>query len=106
MEGMTCFLIEIPVSERDGPGIARVMRMLAAAQLRLSGSARAVRLLTAGLSAGDGRLVCLIEAGTAGDVRDLVALAFLPAERVREVSVVDLSGGQDPVRDLGSGVEA
>lgn len=103
---MTCFLIEIPVSERDGPGIARVMRMLAAAQRRLSQTPRAVRLLTAGLSPADGRMVCLIEAATAGDVRDLVALAFLPAERVRELSPVDLSGGQDPVGDLGSGVQA
>lgn len=103
---MTCFLIEIPVSERDGPAIARVMRMLAAAQLRLSQTRRAVRLLTAGLSAADGRLLCLIEAATAGDVRDLVALAFLPAERVREVTAVDFPGGQDPVGDLGSGVQA
>jgi len=103
---MTCFLIEIPVSEPDGPGIARVLRTLASAQSRLSRSARPVRLVTAALSAADGRLVCLIEAATPDDVRDLVALAFLPAERVREVSAVGLSRGQDPVGDLGSGVQA
>ena len=103
---MTCFLIEIPVAERDEPGIARVTRMLVAAQRRLSQSTRVVRVLTAGLSAADGRLVCLVEAATVGDVRDLVALAFLPAERVREVTAVDLAGWQDPVGDLGSGVRA
>jgi hypothetical protein len=103
---MTCFLIEIPVSERDGPGIARVMRMLAAAQLRLSQTRRAVRVLTAGMSAADGRLVCMVEAATVADVRDLVALAFLPAERIREVTAVDLAGWQDPIGDLGSGVQS
>ncbi|GAA1953422.1 hypothetical protein GCM10009776_14080 [Microbacterium deminutum] len=100
---MTCFLVEIPLSGRDG--VDRAIRTLRTAQVRLSASERATRLLIAERITGDDRLVCVIEAPTADDVRDLVALAFLPAERVREVSAVDLSARQDPVGDLGSGIE-
>ena len=65
-----------------------------------------MRVRFAGLTAVDGRLVCLIEAPTMGYVRDLVALAFLPAHRLREISGVDLPCRQDPVGDLGSGVQS
>jgi hypothetical protein len=51
-------------------------------------------------------MVCVIEAPTIGDVRDLVALAFLPVERLREISGVDLSFREDPPGDLGSGVQS
>ena len=101
---MTCFLVEIPVSERDG--VPRVIRTLGAAQVRLSTGKRAVRLLIAGTTTADDRLVCVIEAQTADDVRDFVALAFLPAERLREVSAVKLPGRQHPLGDLGSGTES
>ena len=102
---MTWFLVEIPLSARDGARVALATSTLRAAQVRMSRSAIPVRLRFAGLTAVDGRLVCLIEAPTMGDVRDLVALAFLPAERLREISGVDLPCGQDPVGDLGSGVQ-
>ena len=51
-------------------------------------------------------MVCVIEAPTMGDVRQLLALAFLPVGRLREISGVDLSFGQDPPGDLGSGVQS
>jgi hypothetical protein len=102
---MTCYLVEIPLSQRDGARVALAASALRAAQSRMSRSAIPVRLRFAGLSAADGRMVCLVEASTPGDVRDLVALAFLPAERLREITAVDLSCGQDPVGDLGSGVQ-
>ena len=102
---MTCFLVEIPMPERDGLGIVRAMRTLASAQARLSAGARPVRLVRAGLCAEERRLVCVFQAAAASHVRDLVALAFLPAARVREVSAVDLSGGTDPIGDLCPGVQ-
>ena len=103
---MTCFLVEIPVPQSDGVELERATRALRAAQSRLSRNAIAVRLLIAGFTKGDGRLVCLVEAPAAEAVRKLVALAFLPAGRIREVSVVVSVGGQDPSGDLGSGAEA
>jgi hypothetical protein len=102
---MTCFLVESPASERDRPGIARTMRTLASAQSRLSRSARPVRLVTDGLCADECRLVCVIEAATASQPTDLAALAFLGHRTGREVSAVNLSGGQDPLGDPGSGVQ-
>jgi len=102
---MTCFLVEIPLSERDGTRVALATSTLRAAQVRMSRSGIPVRLRFAGLTAADARLVCMIEAPTTGDVRDLVALAFLPAERLREISGVDLPCGQNPAGNLGSGAQ-
>ena len=102
---MTCFLVEIPLSERDGARVALATSTLRAAQVRMSRRAIPVRLRLAGFTAADGQMVCLIEAPTIGDVRDLLALAFLPAGRLREISGVVLSCGEDPPGDLGSGVQ-
>jgi len=103
---MTCFLVEIPLSGRDGARVALATSTLRAAHERMSRRAIPVRLRFAGLTAADGRMVCVIEAPTIGDARDLVALAFLPVERLREISGLDLSCGQDPPGDLGSGVQS
>lgn len=102
---MTFYLVELPVPRPDGVGLERAMRTLHVAQNRLSGNAIAVRLRSAGITKTDARLVCLVEAQTAGAVRNLFELAFLPAGRIREVSVVDLIGGQDPSSDLGPAAE-
>lgn len=102
---MTCFLVEIPLSERDGARVVLPMSTLRAAQLRMYRGSKPVRLRFAGLTAVDRRLVCMIEAPSRGDVLEFVALAFLPAERLREITGVDLSCGQDPVGDLGPGVQ-
>ena len=101
---MTFFLAEVPVPKPNGVGHERALRTLQVAQVRLSETIP-VRLRSAGLTKLDGRLVCLVEAQTAEAVRNLFALAFLPAGRIREVSLVDLLGGHDPSSDLGPAAE-
>ena len=89
---MTCFLAESPASERDRPGIARTMRTLASASRGcLEGSVRPVRLVTDGLCADERRTW-----------RHSLSSATV---RGRKVSAVNLSGGQDPLGDPGSGVQ-
>ena len=105
VDGMACFLVEIPLSERDGGRVALATSTLRAAEARMSRRAIPVRLRVARVTAADGRMVCAIEAPTIGDVRDLLALAFLPVGRLREISAVNPSCGQDPPGDLGSGVQ-
>jgi hypothetical protein len=90
---MNYFLVEIPLPQPDGMDVGRATRTLLAAQARLSHSAITVRPLAAGVTRGDGRLVCLIEAGAAEQVRSLVSLALLPAGRIREVLRVSLPSG-------------
>jgi hypothetical protein len=90
---MNYFLVEIPLQQPDGMDIGRATRTLHAAQARLSHSAITVRPLAAGVTSGDGRLVCLMEAGAAEQVRSLVSLALLPAGRIREVLRVPLIRG-------------
>jgi hypothetical protein len=104
--GMTCFVVQIPLSERDGGQVALATSTLRAAQVRMSRRAIPIRLRITRLTAADGHMVCVIEAPAIGDVRDLLALAFLPVGRLREISAVDLSCGQNPPGDLGSGVQS
>ena len=111
---MTCFLIEIPVPQQDGVDLWRAMRSLRVAESRLCAAAVSIRTLIFGVVEDEGRMVCLVEAPTADAVRRLLGLAFLPAGRIREVSALDLAdsrgvpgpGGQDPRRDLGSGIDS
>ena len=102
---MNCFLVEISMPQLAEGDLELVARTLRAVQSRLSRRASAVRPLIVGFTKGDGRLVCLIDAPRAEAVRNMVALAFLPAGRICELSVLDLAGGQDPSGDLGSGAE-
>jgi hypothetical protein len=111
---MSYFLVEIPVMQSNGVDIERAARTLASAQLRLSARAIAVRLHGAGVTSDDGRLVCLIETEAVEVVRSLVALALLPAGRIREVRLLAVpgvgcgpsaGGGPDPVADLAPGRE-
>ena len=90
---MNFFLVEIPLPQPDGMDVGRATRTLLAAQARLSNSAITVRPLAAGVTRGDGRLVCLIEAEAAEQVRSLVSLALLPAGRIRKVLRVSLPSG-------------
>jgi hypothetical protein len=112
---MSYFLVEIPVPQADFVDLERVARTLVAAQSRLSDSSIAVRSLAAGVTRDDGRLVCLIEAEAVEEVRSLVALALLPAGRIREVLHLALPGGvsgpsdggrPNPVADLAPRADA
>ena len=112
---MSYFLVEIPVPQSDSVDIARAVRTLEAAQSRLSDGEIVVRPLVAGVTSDDGRLVCLMEAEAVEGVRSLVALALLPAGRIREVSCLALRGGAvgnsdggtgEPGADLAPGVDA
>jgi hypothetical protein len=112
---MSYFLVEIPVAQSDGGDLERAARMLVAAQSRLSDCAIPIRSLVAGVTSDGGRLVCLIEAEAVEVVRSLVALALLPAGRIREVlhlalpgGVCGLSdgGGPSPVADLAPRADA
>jgi len=103
------------VPQSDAVDIERAGRALLAAQARLSKSASAVRVLVAGVTSNDGRLICLIQAEAVEGVESLVAVALLPAGRIREVfylaapgGIRDPSdgGGPNPVADLAPGVEA
>ena len=101
--------------------LERAGRTLGAAQARLRRSRTATRMLIAGVTPIDGRLVCLIEAPSLDVVRRLVVLALLPAGRIREITHVDLPGhndeapadpqrslpwGRHPGGDLAPGAEA
>jgi hypothetical protein len=66
--------------------LERAVRMLDAAQARMRGSATVTQALLTGLSRSDARLVCVVEAASLDSARRLVALAFLPPGRIREVS--------------------
>jgi hypothetical protein len=103
---MNCFLVEIYVPQMDEAVFELAARTLLAVQSRLSRNASVLRLLIAGFTQDDGHLVCLIDAPAAEAVRNMVALAFLPAGRIRELSVLDLACGQNPRGDLGSGTES
>ena len=82
---MSRFLVEIPVPQADRVDVERAELALQAAQSRLSASAVALRTLVAGVTIEDAHLVCLIEAEAIEVVRSLVALAFLPPARIREL---------------------
>jgi hypothetical protein len=108
------FFVEIPAPRSDGIDLERAARTLVAAQSRLSDSSLAVRSLVAGVTSDGGRLVCLVEAEAVEVVRSLVALALLPAGRIREVLHLALPGGTcgpsdgegpGPVADLAPGAD-
>jgi hypothetical protein len=106
---MRYFLVEIPVLIPDRFEMERATRTLNAAQFRLSGSTMAAGPLIAAVLRDSGRLVCLIEAPSIPDLRRLIALALLPAGRIREIShpVSRSDAGthwepvSDPTADLG-----
>jgi hypothetical protein len=112
---MSYFLVEIPARQSDAVDLERAARTLVAAQSRLSDGAITVRPLVVGVTSDDGRLVCLIEAEAVEEVRSLVALALLPAGRIREVRHLALPGGicgpsdsgrPNPVANLAPRVDA
>ena len=106
---MSRFLVEIPVPQPDRLDMERAARTLRAAHSRLSAGAVPVRVVVAGVTVGDARLVCLIDAETVETVRSLVTLALLPAGRIRELLSFTGLGedcrnsdrrGPNPVADL------
>jgi hypothetical protein len=112
---MSYFLVEILAPQSDAVDLERAARTLVAAQSRLSDSAITVRPLVTGVTSDDGRLICLIEAEAVEVVRSLVALALLPAGRIREVHHLALPGGvcgpsdggrPNPVADLAPRADA
>jgi hypothetical protein len=85
VEGMRWFLLDVAVPDPDRTDLERAIRTLRAAQGRSStGAARRPPLMAGAITEG-GRLVCFIEAPSIPAVRRLVALALLPAARIREV---------------------
>jgi hypothetical protein len=95
MDTMPLFLIEIPMTEPGQVELERATRTLETAQARLRRSRTATRMLIAGITAEDGRLVCLIEAPGLETVRHLVSLALLPAGRIQEVKHLVRGPGTD-----------
>jgi hypothetical protein len=86
MAPMRCFLVEIPLQQIGPRDSERALGALRTAQSRLGRSGIIARLLFAGTSRDDDRLICLMEASAMPAVRALVALALLPAGRVRELT--------------------
>jgi hypothetical protein len=82
---MPYFLVEIPMNETGRVELERATGTLVTAQARLRTGPAATRTRVAGVTADDGRLVCLVEAPGLETVRRLVTLALLPAGRIREV---------------------
>jgi Protein of unknown function (DUF4242) len=95
MNTMPYFLIEVPMSEPGPLELERATRTLHAAQARLLRSRTATHLVITGITADDGRLVCLIEAPDLEAVRHLVTLALLPAARIRQVTHLTRGPGAD-----------
>ena len=87
---MPFFLVEIPMNDATPPELELAARTLDAAQARLRRTATRARTVIAGATHHDGRLVCLIEAPGVDVVRRLVAMALLPAGRIREITRVRL----------------
>ena len=83
---MSYFLVEIHMNGAGQTQLDRAAQTLEVAKTRLSGSATTTRIVGAVLIGEDARLVCLIEATTVQVVQQLVALALLPAGRIREIT--------------------
>jgi hypothetical protein len=79
------FLVEIP-ADTDPAVRARAGGTLGAAEARLRARARPTRILLAGVVVGQRRVVVLVAARDERAVEELVAVALLPAARIREVS--------------------
>ena len=106
---MSYYLVEIHMKEARRRELERVRRLLDAAQSRMRARAGRTRLVGAGLSREDGRLLCLIEASSPELARHMVSLALLPAGRPREITLLAerrLLGAGDPGGDVDPGVEA
>jgi hypothetical protein len=87
-EAVSIFLIEIHMADARELELERAIRMLAAAQARMRGSATVTHTLMTGLSRADARLICLVEAASLDSARRLVSLALLPPGRIREITHV------------------
>jgi hypothetical protein len=86
VEAMRYFLVEIPMRDADQVSLRRATRTLLMAQSRLRQGTAVARTLLAGVVAAEGRLLCVIEAPQTDAVRTLIALALLPAARIREIT--------------------
>ena len=106
---MPYYLIEVHMTSAGQLELERVTRLLAAARFRLRTKTKLIRLIASGLSREDSRLLCLMEASTPDAARHLVAVALLPAGRVREITPLsfgDLVAGRHPRGDADPGTEA
>lgn len=105
---MPHFLVEVHMTNAGDLELERAVRMLEAAQHRLQGETAVTRPIIAGISRGDGRLICLIEATTLAAARRTIAVALLPPGRIREVAHITggrLLGTRDPRGDVDPGAE-
>ena len=85
MGDMSHFLVEIPRAGAARPELERLAWTLEAAQARLRRTPHRARVVFAGISAQEGRLVCLLEAPSIEAVRHLTSTALLPCGHVREI---------------------
>lgn len=105
---MPHFLVEVHMTNPGDLELERAVRMLEAAQNRLQEGATVTRPIIAGISRGDGRLICLIEATTLAAARRTIAVALLPPGRIREVAHITgsrLLGTRHPRGDVDPGAE-
>lgn len=105
---MRCFLIEIDLPHASRIDAHRAARALLAAQARLEQLDVIVAPVLAGLT-DDGRLLCVVGAGSSEVARRLVALGMLPTPRIHEVEELppasdggasSRAGGGDPIGDV------
>jgi hypothetical protein len=102
---MPHFLVEIHMADASEPELERAVRMLEGALRRSSAATSATRPISAGITRGDGRLICLIDAATLAAARRIVAVALLPPGRIREIVEIP-SGGLLGARHPGGDVHA
>ena len=105
---MPHFLVEVQMTDAGDLELERAVRMLEAAQARVHEASAVGRPLIAGISRGDGRLICLIEAPTLQAARRTVAVALLPPGRIREIDQISaqpLLRARDPRGDADAGAE-
>jgi len=106
---MPHFLVEVHMTNAGDLELERAVRMLEAAQERVREPAKDMRPIIAGISRADGRLICLIEATTLAAARRTIAVALLPAGRIREVTRVTgsaLLAAGDPRGDADARAES
>lgn len=106
---MPHFLVEFHLADAGDLELERAVRILRDAQERVAEPAPGERLIIAGISRGDGRLVCLIEATSLVAARRTVAVALLPPGRIREIRLMagsGLFGTGDPRGDADPGAES
>jgi hypothetical protein len=88
------FLAEVRLLIPRGRDPSWIGRGLHAACRRLSGISARPRIVSVVYSPADDRLVCILEAASWKDVRDLFEIALLPPVRVLEVVMVEDDGPQ------------